>query len=90
VKWQAVAMDDGVVTGITQFTTVTIRSKNNFYCRYMHMDHGSIDAAGLKVGQNITKGTLPPTKPESDCGGIGWLGALGSAQTAMFLSSRSH
>lgn len=58
VKWSAVAMDDGVVTHISPFTTVTIRSKGNFYCRYMHLDPGSISAAGLREGQPITRGAL--------------------------------
>jgi hypothetical protein len=58
VKWSAVAMDDGVVTQISPFTVVTIRSKSNFYCRYMHLDPGSIAAAGLREGQEIRRGAL--------------------------------
>lgn len=56
--WRAVAMDDGVVTTITNNTTVTIRSKRNFYCRYLHMNRQSITDAGLVVGKEIRKGDI--------------------------------
>jgi murein DD-endopeptidase MepM/ murein hydrolase activator NlpD len=56
--WRAVAMDDGVVTMITNNTTVTIRSRRDFYCRYLHFNRQSISDAGLSVGGQIRKGDV--------------------------------
>ncbi len=49
-------MDDGVVTSVTSYTTVTVRSDNGFYCRYLHMAKGSISDAGISPGTRVRKG----------------------------------
>ncbi len=58
----AFAIDDGIITSITRFTTVIVRFKQAdgtaYSCRYMHMDFNSITATGLKVGDAVRRGTV--------------------------------
>jgi murein DD-endopeptidase MepM/ murein hydrolase activator NlpD len=60
--WPALAMADGVITGQTRFTVLTIRSMdahgNAFSCRYMHMDYDSMVATGLHVGDTVSRGQI--------------------------------
>jgi murein DD-endopeptidase MepM/ murein hydrolase activator NlpD len=63
VFWEAVAIDDGVVTSLTPFTTLEIRvaargGQSAYYCRYLHMNHASILATGLHVGSTVTRGQV--------------------------------
>jgi hypothetical protein len=68
--WRAVAMDDGVVTSVTSNTTVTVRSDNGFYCRYLHMSKGSISDAGISRGTRVRKGVTPLGRVSNIMGGI--------------------
>lgn len=61
--WEAVAIDGGVVTSLTAFTTLEIRvaernGQSPYYCRYLHMDYDSIVAARLHVGSTVKRGQV--------------------------------
>ncbi|MDR9759348.1 peptidoglycan DD-metalloendopeptidase family protein [Rhizobium redzepovicii] len=68
--WKAVAIDDGVVTSVTSNTTVTVRSDNGFYCRYLHMAKGSISDNGIVAGTRVRKGVTVLGRVSNIMGGI--------------------
>lgn len=59
--WPVMAVADGVVTAVTPFTRVEIRSTDSegpFSCRYLHMQASAIAAAGIKVGKTVKRGDV--------------------------------
>lgn len=67
--WPAVAMADGIVTNVTSNTTVTVRSPEGYYCRYLHMSSQSIKDAGIKAGTHVVKGVTILGKISNIMGG---------------------
>ena len=53
--WPVLAVEDGVVTSVTRSTTVIVRNGTHSV-RYLHMDHDSIAAAGIRPGVNVVQG----------------------------------
>ena len=70
VTWNAIAMADGVVTQVTNNTTVTVRSDNGYYCRYLHLGKASIADAGIAVNVRVRKGVTVMGKVSNIMGGI--------------------
>jgi hypothetical protein len=59
--WPVMAVADGVVTAVTPFTRVEVRSADSdgpFSCRYLHMQASAIAAAGIKVGKAVKRGDV--------------------------------
>lgn len=54
-KWDVVAVDGGVVTLVTDYTTVSIRSGITTV-QYLHMDRDSISEYGISPGVVVEKG----------------------------------
>jgi len=55
--YDVVAAEAGLVTQVTPNTTVAVKTGTRT-CRYLHMDSGSIAAAGIKKGSVVAKGQV--------------------------------
>lgn len=55
--WPVVAVESGVVSSVTANTTVAVRNGSHTV-RYLHMDPGSIAAAGIRAGVTVTQGQM--------------------------------